>query len=218
MKNTKSNLVGIHRPVTFLRIILVITVGLLSQSSYAATQVSQFGITWTFDKDYTTGQFANDDYWVVGPVNITSVSPAWDGEKNGAMVNPIIGGAHGYDARPRENLYDPNLRASFPLVLQAGESLVSTIGIEDYGGYQGTRCLQTAAILTALSEVPPTGSFRPPYTGYGKPIYSSIGMKKELLLSLAPVSGTVSLATAERYFERVWLEHLTCSSYMEKNI
>jgi len=42
----------------------------------AATSISQYGITWTFDKDYPTGQFINGDWWVVGPVTVASVSPA----------------------------------------------------------------------------------------------------------------------------------------------
>ena len=44
-------------------------------SVFPATSVSQWGITWTFDGDYTTGQYANGDYWVVGPVNITAITP-----------------------------------------------------------------------------------------------------------------------------------------------
>jgi len=41
-----------------------------------ASSMSQYGITWTFDKPYTVGQFVTGDYWVVGPVTVTSVSPA----------------------------------------------------------------------------------------------------------------------------------------------
>jgi hypothetical protein len=40
-----------------------------------AKSVSQFGITWTFDKEYQVGQFANGDNWIVGPVNITNIVP-----------------------------------------------------------------------------------------------------------------------------------------------
>ncbi|HEC04213.1 MAG TPA: hypothetical protein ENI81_11825, partial [Phycisphaerales bacterium] len=56
------------------------------------SEVSQFGITWTFDRDYVVGQFANGDYWVVGPVTIVGINPAsvesagrWI---NGSMINP----------------------------------------------------------------------------------------------------------------------------------
>jgi hypothetical protein len=40
-----------------------------------AKSVSQFGITWTFDKEYQVGQFANGDNWIVGPVNIINIDP-----------------------------------------------------------------------------------------------------------------------------------------------
>ena len=39
-------------------------------------QVSQFGITWTFDKKVPVGQFVNGDYYVVGPVTVVKIDPA----------------------------------------------------------------------------------------------------------------------------------------------
>ncbi|OAD23233.1 conserved hypothetical protein, secreted, partial [Candidatus Thiomargarita nelsonii] len=85
-----------------------------------AKSVSQFGITWTFDKEYQVGQFANGDYWVIGPVNIISINPpsieingtttvdgftpgSGPGAKirimNGSMINPSPekGALQGYD-------------------------------------------------------------------------------------------------------------------------
>jgi hypothetical protein len=37
--------------------------------------VSQYGITWRFDKPHAVGQFVNGDWWVVGPVSVVSVTP-----------------------------------------------------------------------------------------------------------------------------------------------
>ena len=37
--------------------------------------VSQYGITWTFDKPARVGQFINGDYYVVGPVTVTVIDP-----------------------------------------------------------------------------------------------------------------------------------------------
>lgn len=56
------------------------------------SQISQFRITSTLDMDYVVGQFANGDYWVVGPVTIIQIKPA-SFEVNsrtisGSMVNP----------------------------------------------------------------------------------------------------------------------------------
>jgi hypothetical protein len=43
--------------------------------SYRASVLQQFAITWTFDTDYPVGQFANRDFWVVGPVRIVGIDP-----------------------------------------------------------------------------------------------------------------------------------------------
>lgn len=86
--------------------------------------ITQWGITWTFDRQYESGRFASGDYWVVGPVKIISIDPpsvtvqsevkggktqkydpgkvgatfAWI--KNGSMINPspiTTGQKQGYD-------------------------------------------------------------------------------------------------------------------------
>lgn len=65
-------------------------------------QVTQHGVTFTFASARPVGQYANGDYWVQGPVTITSISPAstlhnglnGDGTSytgrvvHGTMVNP----------------------------------------------------------------------------------------------------------------------------------
>ena len=40
------------------------------------TEVSQYGITWTFDKPVKAGQFVTGDWWVEGPVMIVRITPA----------------------------------------------------------------------------------------------------------------------------------------------
>jgi hypothetical protein len=58
---------------------------------FAAPQssVSQYGITFTFDKQYEVGTFLNGDYWVLGPVVITRITPDFDGTRHGWEVNPV---------------------------------------------------------------------------------------------------------------------------------
>ncbi|MEN8202340.1 MAG: T9SS type A sorting domain-containing protein [Bacteroidota bacterium] len=119
-----------------------------------ADSVTQFGITWTFDKEYEVGQFVNGDYWVVGPVMIASVSPQpgppqidetvrfnyirdfinqyGDTElqndttmRNGSMVNPNWGPGQGYDSGSKS--YNSSLSISFPYTLNPSESLISTV-------------------------------------------------------------------------------------------
>ena len=189
--------------------------------------ISQFGITWTFDKDYTVGQFANGDYWVVGPVTIISIQPASveldDRTINGSMINPSpkLGKTQGYDSAmygryaspgdfdPSLNVARPNgteISNNNPLILQPGSSLVSTISTLNTND---PTVLQTAAILTVLGNTPQGGSFRPPYSGTDKTIrFNKNQLDYSLLVSLRPVPGSPSLSTVERTFERPWLDHV----------
>ena len=100
LRNSLLNITGIY----LLIIVLLIC---FAQPLCAAVQqgrISQFGITWTFDKDYTVGQFANGDYWVVGPVTIIRIQPV-SVELNGRMINgsminpsPKLGQTQAYDS------------------------------------------------------------------------------------------------------------------------
>ncbi len=38
--------------------------------------VSEYGITWTFEKPARVGQFINGDFYVVGPVAVVKIDPA----------------------------------------------------------------------------------------------------------------------------------------------
>lgn len=219
----KKNIECSNRVLVF---VLSVTL-LLCQFTYAKQQVSQFGITWTFDRDYIVGQFANGDYWVVGPVTIIGIDPPSveiDGRViNGSMVNPSprLGKVQGYDSTIYGNYarvgdYDPNLNVarpnglaltiSNPLILQPNCSVVSTISTPET---DGSTQLKTAAVLTVLDRRAPEGSFRPPYAGTDKTIkFNKNQLKYSLLASLKPVPGPPSLTEVERYFERPWLDHI----------
>ena len=56
--------------------------------AFGATSVSRHGITWTFDRDRVTGQYANGDPWVVGPVVITAISPKPSVGRNVVVCQP----------------------------------------------------------------------------------------------------------------------------------
>lgn len=191
------------------------------QTGESADSISQFGITWYFDQAYESGQFANGDYWVVGPVTIVGIDPSStqsDGRTmNGAMVNPTpdLGMTQGYDSAMYGSYgpaYDADLNAALdvsaadPLMLNPGSSLISTISNEDPGVRPQ---LLTAAILTVLDSAPPDGSFRPPYCGDDKTIrFDTTDLDYTELAALAPVEGTPDLADVERYFERPWIDHV----------
>lgn len=68
-------------------------------SAFAATAraeltsaITEYGITWTFDKPYESGRFINGDYWVTGPVRIIAIEPPCVKEDNhiynGSQINP----------------------------------------------------------------------------------------------------------------------------------
>ncbi len=177
-------------------------------------RISQWGITWTFDGQYEFGQFVNGDYWVVGPVNITSISPAPSGGRNGSMINPIPGDDQAYDSRNYD--YTPGLLKTAPLTLGVNESLVSTISIQSYpylditGTSQpnsGYAVSKTAAILTCLPVAPPSDAFRPPYVGSTKTLYRLSDVQWQKLPSLPAPSSTPSMATYIRYLQRPWIDH-----------
>ncbi len=112
-------------------------------------EVTQYGITWTFDKPHQVGQFITGDYWVIGPVNVVSVSPAPatasagqaggnvkskygavsmvadERMRNGSMIVLKSDQDQGYDSRMKD--YKPALSVVFPCALPVNQSLISTI-------------------------------------------------------------------------------------------
>jgi hypothetical protein len=163
--------------------------------SFSATSVTQFGITWTFDRNYPAGQFCNGDWWVAGPVNIVTISPASTVQSgghviNGSMINPETGnvnpntgsGLHvfqGFDSRLYNYSvsYNParpgnlDLSPSNPLVVPVGSSLLSAISRQGIPSWATKEmCLLTVAVLTVLDTIPPANSFRPAYCGHNKTV------------------------------------------------
>ena len=177
--------------------------------AYPARQISQYGITWTFDREYECGQFVNGDYWVVGPVNIISINPASSGGRNGSMINPVVvaGQAQGYDSRAHGYVSSLNVAigvsSGSPLNLKTGESLVSTISRSS----ADRTALQTAAALSCLSGPVSSTAFRPPFCGRIKPLFDSARMRRDLLVSVPLTGGSRKENNPVRYFQRPHLTH-----------
>jgi hypothetical protein len=114
----------------------------------ARREITQYGITWRFDRPVRSGQFITGDWWVIGPVTVVSITPApgpvsgeaaefkknrWgdtslrndDRMRNGSAVVLKCSGGQGYDSR--SDSYDPELSLSLPYTLEPNRSLVSTI-------------------------------------------------------------------------------------------
>ena len=111
--------------------------------------VSQYGITWTFEKPSRVGQFINGDWYAVGPVTVKDMAPKplygseipkreldhMDKERkeeqrvrNGFMLNPPAQMKVAYDSGVR-NWFDPALIQKLPVAMKPGDSLVSTISM-----------------------------------------------------------------------------------------
>lgn len=189
-------------------------------------KITQYGITWTFAKGVRSGQFANGDHWVLGPVELTQISPLPKDGFHGFEINPMHSKKQPYDKR-QTPYYDASLQpkipsSSAPLRIEEG-SLVSTVsnlpvkstckGRAKYWPAQIGGCtrsyLKSAAILTVLKRIPPKDAFRPAYMGKDKSIkYRTSALKMGALSRLQPVQGTPSLKQVERSFERPWLDHV----------
>ncbi len=112
-------------------------------------KVSQYGITWTFQKPARVGQFIGGDWYVVGPVTIQAIEPKplygpqiprreldrMDKQRkpehrvrNGLMLNPPAEMKVAYDSGVR-NWFDPSLIRRLPVTIGPRDSLVSTISM-----------------------------------------------------------------------------------------
>jgi hypothetical protein len=110
--------------------------------------VSQYGITWTFEKPARVGQFINGDWYVAGPVTVVKIDPAprygnevaddeLDGRekvpvdqrcRNGSMLNLPARQEVAWDSGVM-NYYRPEYRARLPVAMKPGDSLASSISL-----------------------------------------------------------------------------------------
>lgn len=156
--------------------------------------------------------------------------------KNGSMIVPAPGAnfnRQAYDSRNAN--YNRNLRFMVGETLRAGQSLMSSISHLPATGYpaqvvyhnimwssekQSARVLRTAAVLTCLDTVPSGDAFRPAYVraaaGTPKEMFRARDVQWHKLQRLTtpsvndlPSNQHPSWSDYERYFERVWLDHLS---------
>lgn len=158
--------------------------------------VTRRRITWSFDREAEVGQYANGDWWVVGPVNVTAISPAsvsvGGRTLHGSMVNPTprLGERTGADSAILSPLiYDASLNVGLqlPLTLQPGQSLCSTVSYESPPSAQRTRAME---VLQCVISPPPLEAFRCSWTGSdaSEPYRLSTSPDRSKLRSLTRVS------------------------------
>jgi hypothetical protein len=186
--------------------------------------VSQYGITWTFDKPSRVGRFINGDYYVVGKVTVEAIAPKplWGNEvgetinkqsvreviysgkqaRNGSSLNPPGTKRCGFDSRTPDGRYDPALFTHLPIAMEPGDALVSTISranseITRFSG-QFVDPLKVAAVLTCVAEPQPPDAFRPSFCDCSKSkIFLARNLRRELLTSLPKPPGGKNSVPAE---------------------
>lgn len=185
----------------------------------SVSQLSQYGITWTFSKPVSSGQFVNGDYWIVGPVDIIGISPAPANGRNGSAIDLNVAGTDYtigkacWDNRIVQGRYDPVNLVTLPLTIQPGQSLISTVSLDEIGSL--SKMLRdgptdvptrTAAVLTCLGEPAPSDAFRPGYADPDHILYRSRDLRRELLPNLPVPPSKPDISEFERYLQRPWID------------
>jgi hypothetical protein len=221
-------------------VLLIPCLVVLPGVTLAASSVKVNTITFTFDQNYSTGTFVDGMPWVVEKnpgegVRIISMTPRYSDGRHGYEVNPTTNelskGEYGctysdcdllqLDRRVADGGGSKHIFVappSLPRTFYAGSSILK---IESYmgpgdcfnqrDGAPARTCTERSAILTVLASPPPPGSFRPPYPGNRKPLFSAskvdIGSK---LPSLPEVPDQISLSDAEEVFGdgSPWIDHI----------
>ncbi|MFT7535782.1 MAG: hypothetical protein ACI85K_001735 [Hyphomicrobiaceae bacterium] len=183
--------------------------------------VDRHGITWTFDRPARCGRYVNGDWWVLGPISITSIKPAslQDGPRarHGSMINPSPSElTQGYDSAMFGNgatgRYDKatnvalNVSRKQPLALVPGTSLVSTVSHPMAGQLPQ---IESCAVLTCIAEQPAANAFRPPYCGTDKDArWTADNLDMTQFARLPAAAGAPPIRDLVERFERTWLDHL----------
>jgi hypothetical protein len=102
------------------------------------TSITKDGVTWTFSAPASVGQFVNGDYYVVGPVTVTSISPTPQNAApymNGSVLDlPTKDGKSAFDQRLNDGTdesywFNAADRVYAPVSLKPGDSLASSISL-----------------------------------------------------------------------------------------
>jgi len=182
-------------------------------TSAEVSEISQYGITWTFERPCQAGQYVTGDWWVVGPVRVVSVTPVPAPGRNGSVVDPAAG-RQGYDERTP--CFDATVRAAFPLDLKPGQSLVSSSSLDKVGDvppdavsdYPNRSPLRTAVVLTCEANAPTADAFRPAYVGTWRERFRASQVRRDLLPRLPAPDEAPDPRQWERLLERIWPDYL----------
>lgn len=189
----------------------LLTAFITHPAANAATSVTRHGVTWHFAEDRPTGQFANGDWWVAGPVTITRITPETVNDQSGTMINPGLGADNGWDNRIKYGKYSAtlNIAKSLPRTVPAGSSVVTATSFATQSTADNPQ-LESLNVLTVLAAPAPAGAFRPPWLGTDKTLAWNVSqLNYGALRRLPKPANTPALATVEGYFARPWIEKTT---------
>src|SRR4030042_144698 len=197
-------------PFSIIMFSALLLFGPCSARAATTTSITQYGFTWNFKSAVEYGRFVNGDYWVVGPVVITSITPSFDGANYGWEVNPILGSTTGLQDKcsSYEFPIDLSRMPSLPYTAQPGSSIVKAApSAAMLAGGSHRVCLQTAAVLTVLASPPAADAFRPSYIGTWKQLYYYSDVRTELIPSLVPVGSPPTLDWVRDRFKYMQIDH-----------
>jgi hypothetical protein len=171
------------------------------------------------------GQFVNGDYYVVGPVTVSAISPQPTTSSpylNGSVKNlPTSNGKSGFDSRLNDGTdeswwFDASLRSYPPIVLNPGDALVSSISLATIHSVpevmrasdMSASPVASVSILTVVASAPFPDAFRPSYCDRNQASYHAGNLQRSLLPSLAPPnpSRTPALSHYEALYRRPWID------------
>jgi len=186
-----------------------------------AKTVSQYGITWTFEKPARVGQFVNGDYYVVGPVTVVAIDPAPTEERNGSVLNlRPTGSRTGFDSRYGRR-YSAGMRSNVPIAMSPGDSLVSSISCDARKRFvqmlwpfkpekgMAATWVRSVSVLTCMAEPQPVDAFRPAFCDRENTVYLARNLRRDLLGKLKPVKGVPRPSEFAKHFQRCWVDVMT---------
>jgi len=200
----------------------LLSICLLGWSSLGAEMrkvesLTQYGITWTFDREVEVGQFVNGDYYVIGACTVVDIDPKPANGRNGSTVNlGIDRNKSPFDDRVNGNKFDPANFLSPPIRLRPNDSLISSVSVAKQrerpgvlspnGREKALSGVRSYSVLTCLEAAVSADAFRPSYCEGEKPIYHADALRRELLPNLAPVENSANSDLFIWMYQRPWME------------
>jgi len=176
-------------------------------------ELTQHGITWTFEEPARVGRFVNGDYYVVGSVTVADIDPLPSNGRHGSQLNiPPNVQRSGFDNRISSGRYDASLRVDLPVSLAPGNSLVSSRSASTDQACvlrpisTSSSPVASVSILTSVSAPQPLDAFRPSYAVGQNTIYLSRNINRQILPRLQGVAHTAPITEFEAYLKRPWID------------